>query len=114
MTVPDKQVIAARLRKARTLAGLSQGQVAKMLDVHRPTISQIEAGERNVTAEEIARFAEMYDVSTAWLLGERSETLDEQDDDVQLAARELKKLKPDDLKNVLAALAALRKKGGAK
>lgn len=118
MTSPEKkkQIIASRLREARKLSGLSQGQVAKELDVHRPTVSQIEAGERNVTADEIAQFAKLYDVSVAWLVGEGAEKLDPHDDQVQLAARELQKLDPQDLERLLSALGAMRKgkKGDSK
>lgn len=109
-----KHRIAGRLREARTLAGLSQGQVARMLNIHRPTISEIEAGNRNVTATELARFGEIYDVSVAWLSGEGSEQLEPDDDRLQLAFRELKKLKPDDLNKLMRALAALRGPNEAK
>ena len=47
--------IATRLREARKVAGLSQGQVAKLLAMHRPTISEIEAGNRRVSAEEVTK-----------------------------------------------------------
>jgi transcriptional regulator with XRE-family HTH domain len=59
--------VAERLRIAREQAGLSQGQVARILGLHRPTISEIEAGRRRVTAEETATFARLYEVSVAWL-----------------------------------------------
>lgn len=100
--------IAARLRAAREQAGLSQGQVAKKLDVQRPTISEIEAGRRKVPAEELSRFAEIYDVSVSWLTNNESEVPDPA---VELAARELVKLKKEDLDNVLQLLRTLRKKG---
>ena len=61
--------LSERLRFAREQAGLSQGQVAKMMDLHRPTISEIEAGRRRVTAEEMAEFAKIYEVSISWLSG---------------------------------------------
>ena len=61
--------LAERLRLAREQAGLSQGQVARLLDMHRPTISEIEAGRRKVTAEELAVFSQTYEVSVAWLTG---------------------------------------------
>lgn len=67
-----RQVIRNRLREARELAGLSQGQVARILKMHRPTISEIEAGNRGVSAEEIARFADAYAVSIEWLFGRES------------------------------------------
>lgn len=99
--------IAQRLRLAREQAGLSQGQVAKMLRKHRPTISEIEAGRRRVTAEELAEFTRIYQVSVAWLTGSEA-TDDELDDRVRLAARELAKLKPKDLDTVLRLLATMR------
>ena len=101
-------LIADRLREARKLAGLSQGHVAKMLGLHRPSISEIEAGNRRVSADELARLAEIYDVSVAWLLGEAPELIDAQDPRLELAARELTKLKPDDLDRLLKLLAAMR------
>jgi transcriptional regulator with XRE-family HTH domain len=100
--------IAERLKEARKLAGLSQGQVAKILGLHRPSISEMEAGNRRVSADEIARLAEIYDVNVAWLLGEAPETIDTQDPRLELAARELSKLKPDDLDRLLKLLAAMR------
>ena len=100
--------IAERLKEARKLAGLSQSHVAKMLGLHRPSISEMEAGNRRVSADELARLAETYDVSVAWLLGEAPETLDAQDPRLELAARELSKLKPDDRERLLKLLAAMR------
>jgi transcriptional regulator with XRE-family HTH domain len=109
-----RNLLAERLREARKLAGLSQGQVAKMLGLHRPSISEIEAGNRRVSADELARFAELYDVSVTWLLGEAPDTLDASDPKLQLAARELSKLKPEDLERLLNLLAAMRDDGPAK
>jgi transcriptional regulator with XRE-family HTH domain len=103
-----KQLIAARLKEARELAGLSQGQAAKKLEMHRPTVSEIEAGNRNVTAPELARFAELYDVDVRWLSGAGADQLDPQDARLQLAFRELQKIKPEDLDKLMRALAALR------
>ena len=100
--------IAERLKEARKLAGLSQGHVAKMLGLHRPSVSEMEAGNRRVSADELARLAEIYDVNVAWLLGEAAEALDAQDPRLELAARELSKLKPEDLEQLLRLLAAMR------
>lgn len=101
--------IAARLRAAREHAGLSQGQVARMLDYHRPTISEIEAGRRTVTAEEITIFARTYSVSPSWLLSGRPEV---ENPAIELAARELSKLKHEDLGMILDLLKTLRKNPG--
>lgn len=103
-----RTIIAERLREARKMAGLSQGQVAKLLDMHRPTVSEIEAGNRRVSAEELSRFAETYDVTVSWLLAESPEQLETDDPRLQLAARELSKLKPDDLDRLLRLLASMR------
>ncbi|TAM59403.1 MAG: XRE family transcriptional regulator [Rhodanobacter sp.] len=103
-----REAIATRLREARKVAGLSQGQVAKLLAMHRPTISEIEAGNRRVSAEELTKFAETYDVTVSWLLGESAEQLEVDDPRLQLAARELGKLKPADLDRLLRLLASMR------
>jgi len=106
---PEKQdTLATRLREARDLAGLSQGQVARLLGFHRPTISQIEAAQRRVSTDELKRFDELYDVSTSWLLDQSSTALEPNDPRVQLAARELNKLKPVDLDRLLKVIAAMR------
>lgn len=107
---PDthRSALAGRLREARKAAGLSQGQVAKLLQMHRPTISEIEAGNRRVSAEELTKFAETYGVTVSWLLGETAEQLEMNDPRLQLAARELSKLKPDDLDRLLRLLASMR------
>jgi len=95
----DLSAIAGRLREAREMAGLSQGQVARLLSIHRPTVSEIEAGRRRVTAGELANLAKLYGVSLEWLAGQ------DQDNDaarkIRLAARELSGLRDDDLQKVL-------------
>ncbi len=101
-------LIADRLKEARKLAGLSQGHVAKMLGLHRPSVTEMEAGNRRVSADELAKLAGIYDVSVVWLLGEAPDTIDAQDPRLELAARELSKLKPDDLERLLKLLAAMR------
>ena len=100
--------IAECLKEARKLAGLSQGQVAKMLGLHRPSISEMEAGNRRVSADELSRLSEIYDVSVAWLLGKAPETIEAQDPRLELAARELSKLRPNDLERLLKLLAVMR------
>ncbi len=99
-----------RLRLAREQAGLSQGQVARKLDMSRPTISEIEAGRRRVTSDELVVFSKLYDVSIEWLLSERGDA-PEEDAKVQLAARGLASLRPDDLDKVLRVLKTMRRKG---
>lgn len=108
----SKQQIGSRLRWAREQAGLSQGQVALRMGMHRPTVSQIEAGERNVRADEIGRFAELYGVNQDWLIRGDSSLQGEHDPRIQLAARELSKLKQEDLDSILRLIQVLRDNRG--
>jgi transcriptional regulator with XRE-family HTH domain len=108
--VDAKSMIGGRLRAARENAGLSQAQVAKMLNLHRPAISEVEAGNRRVSADELARLAEIYDVSVDWLARGSDEGADPDRDRVELAARELLKLRREDLDRVLGLLETLRSK----
>ena len=107
-----RKAIASRLRLSREMAGLTQSQVAKSLDWHRPTVSEIEAGRRRVSAEELAALAEMYGVNVPWIVGEEDEESSEAADRVKLAARELSKLREEDLDRVLQLVQALRASRG--
>ena len=100
--------IGERLRWAREQAGLSQSQVAKMMNVHRPTVSNIEAGDRSVRAEEVCVFAELYEVSPDWILGVEKD--ENENEVIQLIARELRKLGDDDLNSILQSVRTLQKR----
>ncbi|MEV5057874.1 helix-turn-helix protein [Rhizobium sp. PP-F2F-G48] len=109
MSEKDRQKrIADRIKEARQLSGLSQGQAAKMLEMHRPTISEIENGNRKVSATELAQFAEIYEVSINYLMGEGPDQMNPSDPKLQLAARELSKLSPDALNSLMRALAVIQ------
>lgn len=101
--------IADRMRMAREAAGLSQGQAAKLMEMHRPTVSEIEAGRRRVSADELPKFAEVYGVSTAWILGEPDRGMDDLSDRIKLAARQLSSLKDDDLDKLMRLFRSLRR-----
>jgi len=107
MTIEQRNAIASRLRLARERAGLSQGQVAKLVAMHRPSVSEIEAGRRSVAAEELTKFASIYSVTVGWLTGEPR---DPAADRLELAARELSKLKPGDVDLLMDLLTSLRSK----
>jgi transcriptional regulator with XRE-family HTH domain len=109
--IADPEAIGQRLRWAREQSGLSQGQVARLLDYHRPTISQIEAGERVVRPEELTRFAEIYGVSEAWII-KGDLAVEESDPRIEIAARELRKLKKGDLDEILKILKTMRSTAG--
>lgn len=58
-----------RLTRARDRAGLSLGQAAKLLDLTRGELEDMEA-EPTLLADDAARFAEVYGVNVEWLMGE--------------------------------------------
>jgi transcriptional regulator with XRE-family HTH domain len=105
--IEQRLAIAARLKESRKMAGLSQGQVAKLLGLHRPAISEIEAGNRRVSAQELHQLCEIYEVDTNWVLGTKDEAADPDDPRLELAARELAKLKPNDLNRLLKLISAM-------
>jgi len=107
-TEQKRAIIASRIREARRAAGLSQGHVARLMGLQRPSISEIEAGRRRVSGDEITKLADLFDVRSSWLLGEDADTADPRDTKLQLAARELAKLKPEDLDRLLGLLASMR------
>lgn len=100
--------LSERLRQAREAAGLSQGQVAKKLEMHRPTISEIEAGRRKVSAQELELFSNLYGVTTEWLLSGMAGN-EEADARILMAARELSKMNKADLDRLMNTLNMLRK-----
>jgi transcriptional regulator with XRE-family HTH domain len=109
MAKDKKATIAARMRAAREAAGLSQGQVARKLKMHRPTISEIEAGRRTVTAEELPVFGKMYGVETWWLAcAEPEEKLDADMAKYHLAARHLSKMKQSDFDRLMELIQMMR------
>ena len=79
------------------------------MGMHRPTVTEIEAGRRKVSSDELVRLAELYDVDVAWLVGKESQVAQPQ---VELAARELAKLRDEDLDRVLLLLQSLRREQG--
>ena len=57
------------LKQFREEQGLSQETLAGMLKVSRPTISQIESGQRKISAEELLTLSKVLNVSVERLLG---------------------------------------------
>jgi transcriptional regulator with XRE-family HTH domain len=108
-TLEEKaRFIAARLRAARELAGLSQGQSAKLLGLQRPSLTEAEAGNRKVSAVELSELARIYDVSIGWLAGADDEGGDDVDSaKIRLAARELTKLRYDDRDRIMQLIKSL-------
>jgi len=77
------------------------------MNMHRPTISEIEAGRRKVKAEELRDFASHYGVDFEWLLGGNTSEATA-NAAVSLAARELAKLKKDDLDRIIQLISSFK------
>ena len=106
----DKQALANRIRSARELSGLSQGQAAKLMNLHRPTISEIEAGRRNVKTDELTAFAALYGVEVSWLVNGEVEK-EKLNKDVLAAARELSSMNDEDLETLISTIKMIKSKG---
>jgi len=101
----DLPGVGARLTQAREAAGLTQNQVARLLELPRPAVSEMESETRKVSAGELKQLAKLYKVSVEWLTGE---PLD-QNRKVKLAARKLSSLKERDLDTVMRIIDSLQK-----
>ena len=107
---PLRKDLANRLKLAREMAGLTQGQAAIQLGWHRPTVSEVEAGRRRVLAEELKTLAELYGVNIPWLIGEAEG--DGISDKARLAARQLGRLSDEDLDRLLVLISSLKSSDG--
>lgn len=65
--------ICGKIKALRTKVGISQLRLAELLGVSRPAISQIENGARKVSAVELDRLAEIFNVSVNSLLDRERE-----------------------------------------
>ena len=89
-----------RLKEARKKLKLSQEFVARQMNLSRPTISAIEAGQRKVTAEVLAKFSELYGISVAELMyGKPSENAQ-----VEMFARAFSELSDIDRKEIMSLI----------
>lgn len=65
---PLNEKLGEQLRKIRLQKGMSQGDIAKKLGVHRSYISGIERGIRNPTVKNLERLADALGVDPRNLL----------------------------------------------
>jgi len=63
-----KKELAKRIKELREDYDLLQDDLAKKLGVQRPTISQIESGQREISGVELAKFASIFDMTVDDLL----------------------------------------------
>lgn len=60
--------LGAKIKKTRKSLGLSQERVAKTLGINRVAISQIENGDRKISAEEVAKLSKFFNVPSNIIL----------------------------------------------
>jgi len=60
----DTKRLGPRIKELRQRTGISQEDLAKLLDVSRPTISQMERGMRKISAGELVRLSEIFNLSS--------------------------------------------------
>jgi transcriptional regulator with XRE-family HTH domain len=103
----DLPGIGARLKESREAAGLTQEQVARLLGLPRPAISEMESETRKVSAGELKQLAEHYKVSVQWLAGESVQG----DEKIKMAARKLSALRDEDIDTVMRIVDSFRRAG---
>ena len=64
-----KILLGERLRQLRKAAGMDQKRLGEILDLTQTAVSSIENGHRYTTAEKLVLLAELFHVSTDYLLG---------------------------------------------
>lgn len=66
----DYKKVGERLKKLRKYLGLTQQQVAAILNIGRDAIIRIESGERKIDLEELTNFSQLYNISIDELVSE--------------------------------------------
>lgn len=92
--------IGERLRKLRKYFGLTQEQVADILNLGRDAILRIEKGERKIDLQELMNFSKLYNVTIDEI------TMDEQTINTNeiVFARGFKELSEKDQKEIISLI----------
>jgi transcriptional regulator with XRE-family HTH domain len=99
MATNERKKIVSRLKEAREYLGLSQQEVADKLKLPRTAISQIENGQRGVEALELKALARVYQRPVTFFTGEEEPV--GASPDVEMLARQVKQLTPEDRETLL-------------
>ena len=83
------QEVGARIKEARLRKHLSQAQLAELLGLTPPYISNIETGKQNMSITALAKISDVLEVSADWIL--RNNTRDA----LEITADELRDLLAD-------------------
>ncbi len=88
--------LGTRLREAREYLGLTQDDVAKLVGVSRVIITNIEAGTRKVSAEELSKLSKIY----GWTMEELIEG-EKKEKNMPMFARAFSELSEEDQKEII-------------
>lgn len=73
MSSNAREVFAKRLRQIRQIRGLSQEELADLAGLHRTYVGSVERSERNVSIDNMERFAKALEIDLTELLTEEIE-----------------------------------------
>jgi transcriptional regulator with XRE-family HTH domain len=103
--------LGERMRRSREYLGLSQGDVAEVLGLSRPAITQMEGGRRKISTLELGKLARLYGQSYEYFLGDVPEVVE--DETSQALFRTARDLSDEDRQQVLRFAQFLRNAGPA-
>lgn len=97
----DGVILGARIAKFRTIKGMSQAELSAAVGVSRPSLVQIEQGNRSVKVDELKKLAEILNFSMDEIMSADfvhdlvlgSENNSEQQSDIRISVPELNVLK---------------------
>lgn len=72
--------LARRIIDLRERNNMTQVELAKKINLSKSKMSKIESGDRRVTSDELAAFAEVFGVSTDYLLGRPEKHKEDQEE----------------------------------
>lgn len=79
----DLAAVGEKLRDARKTAGLTQEQVARVLDINQVQLSYFETGKREINLSLLEKLANLYGYDLGYFVSE----LDTREPEIQLAFR---------------------------
>jgi transcriptional regulator with XRE-family HTH domain len=95
------RALGERLRESREFLGLSQQDVARLLKLTRPAVTNIETGKRKVSTLELRQFARLYRKPYDWLIGETAGPAASEDELTQALYRTTSELSERDREQLL-------------
>lgn len=95
------RALGERLREAREYLGLSQQEVADLLKLSRPAVTQMEAGNRKVSTLELRELSQLYRRPYDWLVGAEEPAEPEEDQLTQALYRTTRELSTRDRAQLL-------------